>query len=74
MTEPLAELSPPTACELDARELATVLAALRYWQEEMVPHAGPCNLTHFADMLPLDADEIDALCERLNRTEAVHGP
>lgn len=72
MTEPLPE--PTTACDLTARELATVLAALRYWQEEMTPHqyAG-CNLDHLADFTPLDADEIDALCERINTQEAAHG-
>ena len=74
MTEPLAEPRPQAVCELDARELATVLVALRYWQEEMSPHVSSCNLEHLADVLPLNADEIDALCERLNRREAPHGP
>lgn len=47
---------------LDARELATVLAALRYWQEEAV---GIYNIALEAGG-PLTYAEIDALCERLN--------
>ena len=53
--------------ELSEREVAQLLAALRNWQidalnEDMVEEfAG-----HFEDHVPLDDDEIDALCERLN--------
>ena len=53
--------------ELSEREVAQVLAALRNWQtdainEDMVEEfAG-----HFEDHAPLDDDEIEALCERLN--------
>jgi hypothetical protein len=53
--------------ELSEREVAQLLAALRNWQidalnEDMVEEfAG-----HFEDHAPLDDDEIDALCERLN--------
>ena len=57
--------------ELDQAESNTVLAALRFYQKAMVerpheiaaveeiaaPDGGP---------LPLDEDEIDSLCERLN--------
>ena len=48
-------------------ELATVLAALRYWQRDLesadeIIGGGE----HFADQLPLTAAEIDELCERLN--------
>lgn len=50
------------------RELATVLAALRYWQREGLMSAG-----HEVDiasgggtLAPLTAGEIDTLCERLN--------
>lgn len=52
---------------LTSRELATVLAALRYWQrdrestDELIDGG-----EHFADQLPLTAAEIDELCERLN--------
>jgi hypothetical protein len=52
--------------QLEGRELATVLAALRYWQQDfdeldLIDGAG-----HFEDHKPLDADEIDELCEALN--------
>ena len=53
--------------ELTEREVAQLLAALRNWQvdalnEDMVEEfAG-----HFKDHVPLDDDEIDGLCERLN--------
>jgi hypothetical protein len=52
---------------LTSRELATVLAALRYWQRDLesadeIIDGGE----HFSDQLPLSAAEIDALCERLN--------
>ena len=64
---------------LDKRETATVLAALRMWQR-----IGLCEsekrdlilLDRIADILyigdgkpPLDYDEIDALCERINFDE-----
>lgn len=60
------------------RELATVLAALRFWQKEMIAMSGnkPENQEmwakdtmpeHFDPELPLAAIEIDALCERLNQ-------
>ena len=51
---------------LSARELATILTALRHWQEEMADDSESFP-EHFADTPRLDADEIDALCERLNR-------
>jgi hypothetical protein len=52
--------------QLEGRVLATVLAALRYWQQDfdeldLIDGAG-----HFEDHKPLDADEIDELCEALN--------
>jgi len=53
--------------EVNGREVAQLLAALRNWQidalnEDLVEaFAG-----HFEDHAPLDDDEIDALCERLN--------
>jgi hypothetical protein len=53
--------------ELNDREIAQVLAALRNWQadalnEDLVEaFAGP-----FEDHEPLDDAEVDALCERLN--------
>ncbi|MCI0457788.1 MAG: hypothetical protein L0Z62_12540 [Gemmataceae bacterium] len=63
--------------QLSDRELATVLAALRFWQDEMGPHAhaGGCYPEHFEGTQPLDSREIDELCERLNVTREVpHGP
>lgn len=60
---------------LDKRELATVLAALRYWQrlglEEECPEqdiAADCG-----SIDPLLGHEIDALCERLNSGERFAG-
>lgn len=59
---------------LDIRELSTVLAALRFYQAAM-DEAGhgqgiPSDIVDIADNLgqvePLDADEIDTLCEKLN--------
>jgi hypothetical protein len=47
------------------RELATVLAALRYWQQDLAENDGPiCE--HFDEHTPLTVEEIDDLCERLN--------
>lgn len=72
----------PTVEKLfDSRELATVLAALRYWQRaigvDSLP-VGPLEknayMGHFDfsgdvedQCLPLSADDIDDLCERINR-------
>jgi len=48
------------------RELATVLAALRFWQGQK-QRVLPADLAdHFLDHNPLNKKEIDALCERLN--------
>jgi len=45
------------------RELATILAALRLFQKQ---HP---DTEHFEDVEPLNDDEIDSLCERLNSNE-----
>lgn len=54
------------------RELATVLAALRYWQMDLEPD--PDGIVDpegfFLDEKPLTVEEIDGLCERLNLGEA----
>jgi hypothetical protein len=54
---------------MNDRELATVLAALRYWQTDLEQY-GTDDLIdaagHFAEHTPLTPDEIDELCERLN--------
>jgi hypothetical protein len=53
---------------LTDRELATVLAALRYWQQDLAGNEdGPISREHFGrGVTPLSAEEIDDLCERLN--------
>lgn len=57
--------------DLDYRELSTILAALRYWTREGL-RAGDCAEADIADdggnITPLDAPEIDDLCERINTT------
>jgi hypothetical protein len=58
------------AGRLTDRELATVLVALRFWQEEVLEEGtGEIPerfLGHFEDDAPLDFGEVDELCERLN--------
>jgi hypothetical protein len=59
---------------LTDRELATVLAALRYWQQNLANHESesPLVAEHFDDVnTPLTVAEIDDLCERLNCGPAV---
>lgn len=54
---------------LTARELATILAALRHWQQS---HSDTDVVTlvfawtQFCDQRPLSSAEIDTLCQRLN--------
>ena len=57
---------------MNGSELATVLAALRYWQADLdqweylrsaVP---PFHDMHFENSPPLTSEEVDDLCERLN--------
>ena len=54
------------------RELATILAALRYWQapahSESMENDLECHAiaTDEGQFIPLDEDEIDVLAERLN--------
>lgn len=50
-----------TVTKLTDRELTTVLAALRVFQEDPSP-----QMEHFNEHDPLDPDEIDALCESIN--------
>lgn len=53
------------------RELATVLAALRYWQQDLEANdAPPISADFFAECEPLTSEEIDGLCERLNSETA----
>ena len=53
---------------LSGRGLATVLAALRSWQRGLTERSWEAlfGAGHFDEETPLDAQEIDALCERLN--------
>jgi len=55
-----------TSAGLSPSQLATVLAALRYWQAELQESDFEPNGPHFQDQDPLGVEEIDALCERLN--------
>lgn len=53
------------------RELATILAALRHWQQYLESdfHAA-LESEQFLDCSPLNAIEIDDLCETLNTQTA----
>ena len=55
--------------KLTSRELATVLAALRYWQGDSIEQSEGPFAEYFTDCVQLNPDEIDSLCERLNVTE-----
>lgn len=58
--------------ELNDRELATVLASLRLFQTTDAGNAAK-NLglePYFEEALPLNAEEIDKLCERLNTEDS----
>jgi len=56
--------------KLDNKARANLLAALRFWQREVVDKVGvtgACRYMpdHFADTPPYDTDEIDAMCDRI---------
>ena len=52
---------------MNKRELATVLAALRYWQRKLPIGAKPeADIATDGGIEPLSAEEIDALCEKIN--------
>ena len=56
---------------LTSRELATVLVALRHWQQQL-PRGGIAfaeGFPHFTDETPLSVDEIDSLCDLLNEAD-----
>ncbi len=55
-----------------ARELPTVLAALRHWQQQLAREgfAFAVGFPHFVDEEPLSNAEIDILCDRLNEVDA----
>jgi len=56
---------------LTVRETATVLAALRRWQNELRRQDAELIVhdCHFDDITPLTSDEIDGLCDWLNAAE-----
>lgn len=56
---------------LTNHELATVLAALRYWANALEDNGEEFAFTypHFVDHLPLNPTEIGSLCDRLNTDE-----
>jgi hypothetical protein len=56
----------PAPLELDERETGTVLAALRYWQRNAENGAPEWEIATEPEGGPLDEEEIDALCERIN--------
>lgn len=65
---------------LNDRELATVLAALRYWQGQypLDPNDAETPLgdiaTSGATLEAMSDEEIDVLCERLNTSSAIRKP
>ena len=53
--------------ELNEREIAQVLAALRNWQVDgLNEDLADTFAGHFEDHAPLSDEEIEALCERIN--------
>lgn len=59
------------AYEINDRALGTILAALRYWQNRGSKHQPTEELediaTNGGKHAPLTVDEIDGLCDALNR-------
>lgn len=55
----------------DKRQLATVLAALRYWQREGLMNGGHEQdiATDGGTVTPLSKEEIDSQCETINRDD-----
>ena len=53
---------------IDEREHATILAALRLWQHDCAHGSAVLDdiASNGGTVPPLDAGEIDALCERIN--------
>lgn len=52
---------------LSTRELATVLAALRFWQRKADPRDPEMEIATDDGIAALTDSQIDALCERLNQ-------
>lgn len=69
-------LQPEPPLQFNSRELATVLAALRHYQEsgfgdmtKLPERLAEIAVDGESNRVPLDDSEIDALCERLNGVE-----
>jgi len=62
--------------KLSDREIATVLAALRYYQRDLVDDGARFEhgdiATNGGKLKPLDEFEIDKLCDHLNFSPTVH--
>ena len=57
--------------ELNDREIAQLLAALRNWQTDSINEdLAEAFASHFEDHASLSDEEIDDLCERLNFGDA----
>jgi len=56
--------------EIDERELGTILAALRHWQETSSRDELLDIATNGGRFNPLTPGEVDAFCERINTKEA----
>lgn len=69
----------PVHLTIDERDLAQILAALRYWQKKIPAQVPGCvnlpqpdfGMPHFDEWAPLAAIEIDRLCEKLTEPEPV---
>lgn len=60
-------MSDTVTVTISKRELATVLAALRYWQNDLDDQSLTEGFAdHFTEYSRLDATEVDVLCEQLN--------
>lgn len=55
--------------KLTTRELATISAALRYWQANYDNEVHDFFGDYFSDVAPLTGAEIDKLCEELNNDQ-----
>jgi len=57
--------------DLSSREIATILAALRDWQQVLIENdIASLSPEHFGEGgIPLTVQEIDELCKRLNCEE-----
>ena len=64
--------------KIGKRTAANILAALRFWQEEMLDNGGVFAARerykdHFEGVEPYTSREIDQLCERVNTAEDTFG-